>query len=750
MLTLLALAAVPLLASQPPAGAQRVEDGVRLTITSMSGVLGPGSVLPPDGERDAVKPATTFDLRALVEHGGEQPLDGLRLVVEVHPATTTRGLLRQALNGDLRTDALYVHTIDIADGRSIGPGDVLGIADEIPREQVAWSTGHGGVHPVRVAVVRGTAILDEVVTAVVWLGQYPTEPLLAVTAWPLTGQPWRGAGGAYPEGADQDLRPGGRLDALTTAARMVPSARVNLIVPAHLLEDLADRADGYVVLARGEAGVVEPRELHAADRGAERAAGALRRIRDVAAGLPFAPLTGVYADADVPALLAGDATLRELAAVAAGEGRRRAQLQLGREIDASTTVLDGPVSPAMLDLVPTETVLLPYASASGAPLGPDPVIAEAVRPVRAPSGRMLTALVGDPYLEEALGVDSEELGSLLTVQRTVAESAMAYLHAPATTDRGIVLLPPPDWSPTTSVAYGLLRAVEEAVWLRPTTPGGLATSGRRSATPVELASSPSGPFGPVFAMEMSRTARDLEAAMTALPTGTGRMAGRPVGELRDDLLRSATWWERGPGASSANARIREVQRAADATFGRVTLVAGDVTLTSTTGQVPVTLQRVEGGPVRVLLEVVSGGRLQWPEGRRSEVLEVQPGETQTVTFTTEAVSTGTFPVRVRVLDPTGAHEIASGSLSVRSTAFATNALLATGVLVLVLLLFGALRRRGGGDRGGPHLAAVPSGGGTGPPEADERPFGRRARGTRDDRPATPHERAPAERSVTNE
>lgn len=121
------------------------------------------------------------------------------------------------------------------------------------------------------------------------------------------------------------------------------------------------------------------------------------------------------------------------------------------------------------------------------------------------------------------------------------------------------------------------------------------------------------------------------------------------------------------------------------------MTSGTVTLTSDTGQIPVTLQRTRGGAIQVVVTVESQGRLLWPEGRRSEVLRLGEGHSQTVSFPTRALSTGTFPVTVRITDPDGTTVIGGTTLSVRSAAISGVALTGTGLLVAVLLLLGAFR-----------------------------------------------------------
>lgn len=138
--------------------------------------------------------------------------------------------------------------------------------------------------------------------------------------------------------------------------------------------------------------------------------------------------------------------------------------------------------------------------------------------------------------------------------------------------------------------------------------------------------------------------------------------------------------------------IRAVQRTVDEAFGEVSLAAASVTLTSDTGEVPVTVLRDRGGPLLVSVHVESQGRLRWPEGRTSQILELEEGGSTTLSFPTRAVTTGTFPVTVTITDPSGVQILARESLSVRSTSLSRPALTLMAALVIVLLLIGSLRR----------------------------------------------------------
>ena len=684
-----------------PAGAQEARPDAALTLTALTRVLGPGTARDADDPNGEIRFAEELRLRVLVENTGGVPLTAAQLVIEVHPATLTRGLLANAFDGRLPGPALHVHAFPlVGDGpddgadAALAPGAVVGLADTFTAADVAWAGDTGGVHPVRIAVTLGTEILDEHVTAVVWLNERPATPLLATLVWPIDTAPWRGPGGVYPLSVDREVRPGSRLDRLIGAVERGPATAPVVLAPAaHLLEDLSDRSDGYLTLVRAEEGAIESRSVAASDPGAAEASVMLRRLRELAGSTPLSPVSASYADADLPALLSGDAVHAELAALAAAEGRRRVQLLLGVEVDGASHLVNDALDRDALDVIPGESVLLPATVLDLPPLGTDPDLGQPVRTLRAPSGRLVTAVLADPYLDEALARLDHPAGTLAASQRVLAETAMAYLTAPAVADRALLMIPDRTWDPPGAAAEDLLLALGEASWLRLLPASTLATQAQRSLGSVPFRDPPPGGLPDPLGVELSTAWRGLAAATGAVPAGTTRLQDRPVEQLRDDLLRATSAWFRGPREVDATALVRDVRRTVDATFGTIEVATDPVTLTSDAGQIPVTLQRTRGGPVVVLVAVQSQGRLLWPEGRVSELIELEEGSVRTVSFATRAVSTGTFPVTVVVTDPSGTEELARDTLSVRSTAISRPALTATAALVVVLLLVGALRRR---------------------------------------------------------
>ncbi|MEX0869321.1 MAG: hypothetical protein WD011_06580, partial [Nitriliruptoraceae bacterium] len=99
-----------------PAQAQTPDDdALRLTVSALSAVLGPGSVPPVDAATTMDAPRADMDLqfRLLIENVGTEPLDQLRVVTEFFPAADSRDALHDALNGGLDGPAAQVFDRDV-------------------------------------------------------------------------------------------------------------------------------------------------------------------------------------------------------------------------------------------------------------------------------------------------------------------------------------------------------------------------------------------------------------------------------------------------------------------------------------------------------------------------------------------------------------------------------------------------------------------------------------------------------------
>lgn len=693
------LSLVVLLLLVAPATAQDADSraDVHLSISGLTGVLGPGSVdLSEEEDRDpqtVTEPMTSMALRVLIENRGGQDLRALRLVTEIHPAATSRSMLRQALRGELNTDPVAIRDPALADGGRLASGEVAGIAEMFEPSEVDWATD-GGVHPVRISVTRGTQVLDEVVTAVVWLTDRPPEPIQTVMVWPLDEAPWRIAGGEYDASGARSIRTGERIDSLIRALEIASGPPVVLAPAPHLLEDLRDQANGFILRERLDGGIVEPRQIEPEDDEARRANDALRRIRDVADALPYAPISGSYASADLSALhAAGDRPSRNLASEAASVARQRLQLELDRAPNGAVHLLDGAVTPPVLDLIPGDQLLVPYDAAALPDPRFDPDLDPSLHRLQSPAGRALTAMVADPYLTDLVSEPDVSAGPIAASQRIVAETAMIHFEAPSARGRTLLLLPTPDWDPGLEVATLTLEQLQDANWLDLTSPEVATSGGRRSTTDLEFRPPDPATFPPDFVTELQAAIIELEAAHATLVEGESTIGGRDQTTLEDALMRSTSRWLRSDDQAAAEPLVRDVRRAVSDLLGEVRISDSSVTLTSDSGQVPITLQRTRGGPINLQIEVTSQGRLVWPDGRRSEILTLGEDSSTTVSFATEALSTGTFPVTVRVTDPSGTVELQRTTLTVRSTAISGPALTGISSVVVILLLLGGLRRR---------------------------------------------------------
>lgn len=698
---LLALAAVLVWASSAAAQPDEDDAQVSLTLTHLEAILGPGSVRElddPSVDADqAPSPPSALELRALVEHTGDGDLDDLRLVVEVHPAVTSRAELRTALDEGMTTSALLIDEVDLRGGGTLSPGEFAGgeiaVDDEVP-----WADD-GGVHPLRIAVVRGVTVLDEVRTAAVWLDREPQAPLLTAAVWPLDDAPWRTAGHTYPRGVAYELRPGGRIDAQLRAVERHPTVGVLLAPPAHLLEDLEDRSDGYVRTERVDGGAVESRAVEPDADGPRRSGATLQRLRNAVEGAPSGPLARPYADADLRTLLGDDLT-RPLAGELATQGRLRLERQTGRAADPRTYLLPAGIDPDVLDVVPADTVVVPYRAVEGPDPEPAVTLPPAVRETMSSSGRPVTLLVGDPFLGELLDTDGSPA---VAAHRVLVETAARYFESPDAEGRALAVLPPSGWAPSAELADRVLEGLGSATWLQLQDPQTIATQAQ-SRQRAELSGAGGSDIGSdrrgrvvelLADLEAVRDARagDGELEVEADEDDDGSLAGRDPSALRDAVWRATSRWYPA-GSTVADGLLADVETVLDRTTREVSLASGStVTLTADTGTIPVTLQRGEGGPLDVRVEVASQARLTWPEGARSEVIRLAEGSAQTVSFPTRALSTGDFSVSVRVTDPTGRIELDRTTMSVRSTAVSRPAITAIGVVVVLLLLAGLVRRR---------------------------------------------------------
>ena len=695
LLALVALPVAPVTAQTAgPAPDAAADAPARVTLTAIDPVIGRGSVAPDPATVDGA----SWSL--LVEHTGTVAWERLEVVAELHGALGSRSALRAALAGGTVPPAAQ-RVVAPGPTGPIAPGSVMRIDGVVPLVGARLTGADSAVHPLRLRVLADGQPVGSISTAVVRLGAAPTARLATSLVWPLAAAPQRDPAGDPSAGLDPLTLAGGALDTLISALTPLVDgdapdvllrelARgVALVTPVHLLEDLGQRAE-------------VPEGVDAA---AQRAAVLLSRIRSTALALPADPVVTPYADADLRRLLASGPALRTIAARAVLEGERRVPALLGRPA-SGTMLLAAPVAPAALDLLPMDTVLLPYSAIVAPDLALDVPIGEPVRTLRSPTGRIVTALVADPYLTDALGASTRAQPGdpLLAAQEVLVRTAMVHLEAPGRQGRALVLLPPNGFDPDPRFAAEVLARLAQAPWLAPGSPAAVAaaasadsaasaTQGPRDIT--RLAPSPSDPLPERLTSALTTTARDLELLVGAadLPASepTLLVGQRSLARASDELMRATSTRFAGE-LDRALALLVGVRAGVDAAFGSVTITLADVTLTDRDGTVPLTLRHAGSVPLRVRVEVSAPAALTWTDGTVREVtLEI--GADRSLEIPVRSGATGRFAVSVRVTDPTGERLLADETVGVRATAVAGPALALIVMTVVGLTVLGAVRQR---------------------------------------------------------
>jgi hypothetical protein len=656
-----------------------------------------------------VASGTAATWSVVIEHAGTGPWQVVEVVAELHGALGSRSALRTALAGGPVPRAVGRTVVPVPAPAGFGPGSVARVDGAVPLTGAALRGPDSAVHPLRLRVLADGVEVGRIDTAVVRIGAPPAVPIPTTLVWSLPAPPARDAAGDPAAVLDPLTVSGGRLDTLTRALSpgAAPSGHgaftpgLAVAIPAHLLEDLALRAAGVALPSGAEDGDGGPTDVDDGsgddgDAAALRAALLLQQLRAGVLALPGGPLITPYADVDLGRVLASGPLLQPLAARALLEGEGRVPVLLGRPT-APVVLLDAPVAPAVLDLLPVRTLVVPHAAIEAPDLALDRPLGEPVRMLRSPTGRTVTALVGDPHLTAALGASTRAVPGdpVRAAHEVMVRTAMVHLEAPGRAGRALVLLPPADFDPDPRFLEELLRRLADAPWLAPSSPEALVAGASGDAEPARLVGPPPDPLPERLTGALATTARDLELLVAATEPGADdvvlQVGDRSLDLATDELLR-ATARAYGTDVDGALALLAGVRAGVDAAFGSVTLATDDVTLTARDGRIPITVLRSGGVPVRVRLELTGPAALTWTDGRvRELVLGVD--DSRSIEVPVGVGGTGRFPVTVRVTDPSGERLLATEVVAVRATAVAQPALLAIAATVLALTVVGTLRQR---------------------------------------------------------
>jgi hypothetical protein len=295
-------------------------------------------------------------------------------------------------------------------------------------------------------------------------------------------------------------------------------------------------------------------------------------------------------------------------------------------------------------------------------------------------GSSFTAMTSDSDLESRFTADPGD--PVLAAHQLLAELALIYFELPNNAaPRGVIAVPPNSWSADPAFVQTLLQGLsQQGSVVQPVTVSTMFTTLQhescRTGSCTLTPSSKSSNRLPVTAISTERNRWNSFAH--AAPT-----AHTAISEV-SELLLSGQAETLHPSEQSAV--VNGTGTAIDALAGQVS-VAGDksITLTSRSGKVPVTIFSGASYPMIGTLTVTSD-KLAFPGGasRYSQRVTIDPNN-NVIYVNVQVRASGEFKMGITLSAPSGGLVLASGDLTVRSTATsAVGIALSLGAIVVLI------------------------------------------------------------------
>lgn len=638
----------------------------------------------------------TFDLHLQVA-GGSRPLAQLGLTVEVYPCLSSISGFDQSVSGAGPEGGPMTTTtqpVPLAGLPTVAPGIVdLSMPVTVEGSPAAGApftidltptSGEcqafpSGVFPVRVSLVdvAAGATLSSLVTHLVFSEEAAAAHKLRVA---VVVPVQLGLDAAPATAGELAVRPSAALQA-PSAAQLTALSGVASALATHPGVPVTVALSGQALQALSAAGrqpvldqLSEVTQPGAADQ---------------VLAAPFVPV-------DATALVDGGLTSELAEQVARGaqvaapvtHQTSNAQGPGGLGTWVATSGLDESTVAALSDVGYREVVLPPSAVAQA------PSNGSAAEPftVVGSRGAQLSAVATDSDLTARFAAASTD--PVLAAHQLVAEAAQIFFEKPNDdTPRGVVAVPPSDWTVSPAFVDALLSALDGNPVLQASTVTDLvaavpAAPDCRAGCRLAPASSSSLPAAAV---------RQQRHRITAFSTAVRGAAARAVVSALGDLVLAGQSDLLHPSQQSAV--VAGSGRALDAQLQRVAVTGGQVTLTSRQGTLPVTITSTAPYEVDVSL-TLSSDKLQFPGGgttwtRPGTVVLLPAPHTTVVNVPVKARGSGLFPVAVVLRSPSGGLQVASGSIDIRSTAASVvGVVLSAGaIVVLAAWWFRTSRRR---------------------------------------------------------
>ena len=558
---------------------------------------------------------------------------------------------------------------------ALGPGQESSFSFQIPIDQLPLAGP--GVYVLSVeALADGTSGATRVGLVRTYLPWFPDEtvpPIGLTWLWPLADHPARTATGVLlDDRTPVALSPGGRLHQLVGLGgerRRV----VTWVVDPSLLQTAASISDGYFVETDGK--------LVAGDR-AVQAAEWLELLRQAA--LPGSIHALSYADIDAVAVQRADLPNDVVRAVTGAS--IVASQALNQPVPGGfswpwSAQLDRPTA-NLLASAGNTTVVLATTTTPNSGRGPVNGIAS----LGTRSGTM-AALTAEPRLVATLAMPQRSGAQMLRArQRFLAETALIAQQASSPVN---LVVAPQDirWNPARRFIAPLLRATEEAPWLRPVPLPELLSSPR--ALPVRQGTNPSTGLPQEYLdrvrraqVRMSRVASILQDPSPVTEPFSAALLRAQSIAWRDDL-------------STGERLVRSINEDLDARASLVKVLStGVITFSGDVGQVPVTIANDTDQTVTLGLALLSSPSTRLSSEPIQDIV-IESGRKVSLDVAARVVGSDPLPVRVQLLTPEGERYGSPGSITLISAAYARAAswvVIAAFIALGVFVVVGVIQR----------------------------------------------------------
>lgn len=721
----LALLLLPVLAAAPAAGSQPAPRTTTASPAAEAAEPEPESPVAVEVSTlapRAPQPGGRLQVKGTLTNTGSSPVERLRVSLRVGDRLSSRSALELADEEGSPTRRVPGSTVTLA-GRPLPPGgtrtfDVSSAVEDLGLQG-------DGAYPLEVEV-RGRIdggssgeIVGLVGTFLPWFAEPPTGTTRIAFVWPLVAPPVQ-APRRTQEGSvllDDDLAVAlgreGRLERALRAARFVETGQcdtpaapvpgedapartatcrrepvpVTYALDADLLETARGMAGGYRV--RLSERRLEP------GTGGDAARTFLASLR---AGVAAGDVVALpYADIDVVALTALGSGLAADVGPALQLGRTVvAQLAGADPLPSMTLAPPGRVTGDALQayvgtgtrtLVLAEDALPPRPPRQGRTSGARNPVSTAAGPV--------DGLVIDDGLSRLLAPDTggeRWQGPRLAEQRWLVESAMVAAEQPDAT-RTLLVAPARDAELVPAVAAQAMLDAGRLPWLCPVPLADVLTGTERcpaggpvgSADEQRGAPLPPAEDAPLLEQEqldlVAEARRDVDQLTGAVLAPSDAAEATEARLLRAGFRAESQAWR---GSASGRRLARLLQEDVGDLLGKVTLLTGPVTLTSSSGQVTVDVENQLDQAVTVRVQIVADNAARLAVAAAGEQT-VPPRTSVPLSLQAEPRTSGQFPVRARLLDRRGDPFGEPSEFVLRSTRYGSVALAVTGVGAGVLL-----------------------------------------------------------------